>query len=209
MKLQLSLVLFAAVALCNAKVFDRQALSYAPIPKDIYQPPTKSGETTLLDFIKSREDLSELSKLVEQTPAFSTSADWQYTFIAPSNEAFNNTGEYYKTFASTPKGRWWSGQMLQHHYIPNSRLYTSNFTAEKTRFQLGSYLYASAEIKGGDLVLNNVATIVEANIPVTNGLVHISDRILAGDAMIYEADIGTTKQGFIPGSCSNPNLPYC
>ncbi|KAH7477709.1 hypothetical protein FOMA001_g9093 [Fusarium oxysporum f. sp. matthiolae] len=70
MKLQLSLVLFAAVALCNAKVFDRQALSYAPIPEEIYQPPTKSGETTLLDFIKSREDLSELSKLVEQTPGW-------------------------------------------------------------------------------------------------------------------------------------------
>ncbi|KAF5702849.1 hypothetical protein FMUND_13275 [Fusarium mundagurra] len=129
-------------------------------------------ETTLLDFIKSRDDLSELSKLVEQTPgfaqAFGTSADWQYTFIAPSNEAFNNTGEYCKTFASTPKGRWWSGQMLQYHYIPNSRLYTSNFTTEKTRFQMGSYLYASAQIKGGDLVLNNVATIVEADIPVTN-----------------------------------------
>ncbi|KAG5751250.1 hypothetical protein H9Q69_011186 [Fusarium xylarioides] len=213
MKFQLSLVLFAAVASCNAKVFDRQALSYAPIPDDIYQPPTKSGETTLLDLIKSRDDLSELSKLVEATPgfaqAFSTSADWQYTFIAPSNEAFNNTGEYYKTFASTPKGRWWSGQMLQHHYIPNSRLYTANFTTEKTRFQLGSYLYASTQVKGGDLVLNNVATIVEGDIPVTNGIVHISDRILAPDAMIYEADIGTTKQGFIPGSCSNPDLPYC
>ncbi|KAJ0126355.1 Retrovirus-related Pol polyprotein from transposon TNT 1-94 [Fusarium oxysporum f. sp. albedinis] len=98
---------------------------------------------------------------------------------------------------------------VQHHYIPNSRLYASNFTEDNTRIQLGSYLWASAEIKGGDLVLNNVATIVEANIPVTNGLVHMSDRILAGDAMIYEADIGTTKQGFIPGSCSNPDLPYC
>ncbi|SCV60939.1 uncharacterized protein FFFS_15508 [Fusarium fujikuroi] len=213
MKFQPSLVLFAAAALCNAKVFDRQALSYAPIPYDIYQPPTDSLETTLLDLIKSRDDLSELLKLVEETPgfaqAFSTSADWQYTFIAPSNEAFNNTGEYYKSFASTPKGRWWFGQMLQHHYIPNSRLYTGNFTTQKTRIQLGSYLYASAQIKDGDLVLNNVATIVEPDIPVTSGIVHISDRILAPDAMVYEADIGTTKQGFIPGSCSNPNLPYC
>lgn len=68
MKFQPSLVLFAAAALCNAKVFDRQALSYAPIPDDIYQPPADSSETTLLDLIKSRDDLSELLKLVEETP---------------------------------------------------------------------------------------------------------------------------------------------
>ncbi|KAF9784828.1 hypothetical protein IL306_006996, partial [Fusarium sp. DS 682] len=172
MKFQLHLALYAAVALCEAKVFDRLPLSYAPIPDGIYQPPSKGAETTLLNFIKSRDDLSKLLNVVEQTPgfaeAFITSADWQYTFIAPSNEAFNNTGEYYETFARTPKGSWWSGQMLQHHYIPNSRFYTSNFTEKKTRIQLGSYLWASTQIKGGDLVINDVATIVEADIPVTN-----------------------------------------
>jgi hypothetical protein len=70
MRFQPLLVLYAAVASCDAKVFDRQALSYAPIPEGIYQPPAKSGETTLLDFIKSRDDLSELSKLVEETPGW-------------------------------------------------------------------------------------------------------------------------------------------
>lgn len=68
MKFQPSLVLCAAAALCSAKVFDRQALSYAPISDDIYQPPVDSSETTLLDLIKSRDDLSELLKLVEETP---------------------------------------------------------------------------------------------------------------------------------------------
>lgn len=63
-------VLSACTLACfaQAKVFDRQPLSYASIPEDIYEPPNKSGETTLLDFIKSRDDLSELAKVVEQTP---------------------------------------------------------------------------------------------------------------------------------------------
>lgn len=43
----------------------------------------------------------------------------------------------------------------------------------------------------------------------SKGIVHITDRILAGDSMIYEADIERTPQGFIPGSCSNPSVPYC
>lgn len=58
--------------------------------------------------------------------------------------------------------------MLQHHYIPNSQLYVRNFTEEKTRIQMGSYLWASTQIKDGDLVLNNVATVLENDIPITN-----------------------------------------
>jgi uncharacterized surface protein with fasciclin (FAS1) repeats len=94
--------------------------------------------------------------------------NWQYTFFAPSNTAFNNTGRYYNTFSPTPKGKWWTGQMLQHHYIPNSRLYKSNFTEKRTRIQLGSYLWASTQIKDGSLVLNNVANVVDSDISVTN-----------------------------------------
>lgn len=194
MKPQFFFATCALVSPAVAKVFDRPPLSYAPIPKGIYRAPNEPDETTLLDFIESREDLSELAKVVKETPgeshylcissprkkeqiltqhaqgfieAFSTSATWQYTFFAPSNEAFNNTGRYYNTFAPTPKGMWWTGQMLQHHYIPNSRLYKANFTTEKTRIQLGSYLWASAQIKDDSLVLNNVAKVVEGDIAVT------------------------------------------
>ena len=100
--------------------------------------------------------------------AFATSVNWQYTFFAPSNTAFNNTGQYYNEFAGTPKGQWWVGQMLQHHYIPNSILYTANFTEEKTRIQSGSYLFLGTQIVDGDLVLNNAATVVDKDLPVTN-----------------------------------------
>lgn len=188
MKVSNLLGLSALATIAQAKVFDRPPLSYAKIPEGTYVPPNEPGETTLLDFIKSRDDLSELAKVVEDTPgksnrpctrsstkseegfsqALATSTDWQYTFFAPSNEAFNNTGQYYETFAPTAKGKWWTGQMLQHHYVPNSRLHTSNFTEEKTRIQMGSYLWASTQLKDGDLVLNNVATVIEGDLPVTN-----------------------------------------
>lgn len=100
--------------------------------------------------------------------AFATSVNWQYTFFAPSNTAFNNTGQYYNEFAGTPKGQWWVGQMLQHHYIPNSILYAANFTEEKTRVQSGSYLFLGTQLVDGDLVLNNAATVVDKDLPVTN-----------------------------------------
>ncbi|CAG9952166.1 unnamed protein product [Clonostachys rosea f. rosea IK726] len=213
MKLLFLLSTLGLVVVGQAKVFDRQVLSYAPIPEGTYVPPKKSGEVTLFDFIRSRDDLSELAKVVSEAPgfaqAFDTSVNWQYTFFAPSNTAFNNTGQYYNEFAGTPKGQWWVGQMLQHHYIPNSILYAANFTEEKTRIQSGSYLFIGAQLVDGGLVLNNAATVVDKDRHVTNGIVHVIDRILAGDSMIYEGDIKKTTQGFIPGSCSNLNLSYC
>lgn len=68
MKLLSLLPILGLAAVGQAKVFDRQILSYAPIPEGTYVPPTKPGEVTLLDFIKSRDDLSELAKVVSETP---------------------------------------------------------------------------------------------------------------------------------------------
>lgn len=33
--------------------------------------------------------------------AFNTTPTWNFTFFAPSNEAFNNTGAYFETYANT------------------------------------------------------------------------------------------------------------
>jgi hypothetical protein len=51
-----------------AAVVDRQLLSYAPIPTDAYTPPVNSTTTTLLDLVKSRPELSNLSSMIERVP---------------------------------------------------------------------------------------------------------------------------------------------
>jgi len=38
---------------------------------------------------------------------------------------------------------------------------------------------------------------------------HIIDRILDPSAQLLEAEFPKVSQGFISGSCSNPQLPYC
>ncbi|RMJ16101.1 hypothetical protein CDV36_004229 [Fusarium kuroshium] len=200
--------LAASTSLCE--IVDRQPLTFAPVPDDTYVAPASD---TLLDFIQSREDLSILSSTLDQLGGFvqalNTSATWQYTFFAPSNDAFNNTGEYFETFAKTAKGKWWLGNLIQHHYVPNAKLKTTDFSSSTVRLQTSTYLYVSAKKADGDLVLNNVATVTEGDLPVTNGIVHIIDRILDPSAQIFESDLPQVKQGFIPGSCSNPLLPYC
>jgi uncharacterized surface protein with fasciclin (FAS1) repeats len=100
--------------------------------------------------------------------AFDTAPTWSYTLFAPSNTAFNNTGEYYSTFIATPKGKWWLGNLIQHHYVPNSQLETSAFTTSYTRIQTGSFLFIGTQVVDGQLVLNNVSTVTSGNLPVTS-----------------------------------------
>ncbi|KAF2497657.1 FAS1 domain-containing protein [Lophium mytilinum] len=213
----ISALLFLPV--CITAVIARDPLSYVPDPPGLYTAAKPSGVTTLLDLIKSRPELSQLADTI-QIPAgfdkaFDTAPTWPFTYFAPSNEAFNHTGQYYETYASTPKGKMWLGNLLNHHYIPNSALTTSNFNSTLTRIQTGSYLYISTQSVSGTLTLNNIAKVVEGNIPVTRsanlkqGIVHVIDRILDPSAQVYELDQPQIGQEFIAGSCLNLDLPYC
>ncbi|OBT60913.1 hypothetical protein VE03_10805 [Pseudogymnoascus sp. 23342-1-I1] len=164
-------------------------------------------------FVKSRDDLTSLASVLAECggflQAFDSPTTWSYTFFAPSNTAFNNTGAYFSTFAATPKGKWWLGNLIQHHYVPNTQLKTSAFNTSSTRIQTGSFLYVGTKIVGDQLVLNNVAAVTDANIPVTNGIVHVIDHILDPSAQLFMTDVAKTSQAFIAGSCSNPLLTYC
>ncbi|KAB2569032.1 hypothetical protein DBV05_g12290 [Lasiodiplodia theobromae] len=152
--------------------FARVPLSYVPEPDGLYSPPKSDDAVTLLDVVRSRSDLSKLAEVIEQPAGFSKAFDtypsWKFTFFAPSDEAFNNTGAYFETYSKTPKGIWWIGNVINHHYIPNTALTQDDFNSTLSRLQTGSYLYVSAQLLDGTLTLNAVARVIEADIPVTN-----------------------------------------
>ncbi|KAH6683948.1 FAS1 domain-containing protein [Halenospora varia] len=191
----------------------RKPLTYGTIPAGTYSPPKNSSVITLLDLVKSRDDLTTLAGVLAECggflQAFDTAATWSYTFFAPSNAAFNNTGAYFSTYAATSKGKRWLGNLIQHHYVPNSQLKTSSFNTSYTRIQTGSFLYVGTQIIEGQLMLNKVSTVTSGDLPVTSGIVHVIDHILDPSAQIFELEVGKTSQSFIAGSCSNPKLPYC
>lgn len=120
----------------------------------------------MLDAISRRLEMTT-DDSIGFSEAFDTAPSWSYTFFAPSDTAFRNTGAYYSTFAATPKGKWWLGNLLQHHYVPNSQLLVKNFNSTYTRFQTGTFLFVGAQIVNGNLTLNKISTVTEADIPVT------------------------------------------
>ncbi|GLA60468.1 hypothetical protein AtubIFM54640_000922 [Aspergillus tubingensis] len=178
-------------------------LNYRNIPG--YVASSSSNATTALDFIKSRSDLSILSEKIDElggfAQAFDTDPDWKFTFFAPNNDAFETyTGAYFDSFEPTPKGKWWLGNTIIHHYVPNSELTSASFNETLQRFQTATYLFVSSQVQDGTVVLNQVARVVESDIPVTSGVVHIIDRILDPSAQVFETDLPRMSQTFIAGN---------
>lgn len=58
--------------------------------------------------------------------------------------------------------------MIQHHYVPNSKLSTTEFSTKPSRIQTSTFLYVGTQIVDGTLLLNNVASVTEGNIEITN-----------------------------------------
>lgn len=91
---------FTALAIAS-----QDPLSYRSVDA-VYTPSKTANTTTLFDFVSSRPDLSNLTAVIERTSgfkeAFDTEPTWSFTFFAPNNDAFENTGRYFLTFDETP-----------------------------------------------------------------------------------------------------------
>lgn len=60
-------LVFVGALLTQGEVLDRQPLSFATLPDGTYVAPKSDNVVTLLDFVKSRDDLSIFASIAEQT----------------------------------------------------------------------------------------------------------------------------------------------
>lgn len=67
MRFQHVFLVFGVALVAHCEVRDRLPLSFAPIPDGTYIAPVASNVTTLLDFIRSQDELSILLSMVEET----------------------------------------------------------------------------------------------------------------------------------------------
>jgi hypothetical protein len=106
MKLISTLVVTCLAVCSSALAATEDPLIYRNV-NPFYVTPKSPNTTTLLEFIKSRSDLSRLSEALDKvggfSEAFGTDPTWKFTFFAPNNDAFEkNVGRYFTTFESTP-----------------------------------------------------------------------------------------------------------
>lgn len=156
------------------------------------------GSQTVLDIIRTDPRLESFQLLVQAAGLSDNLAqDGPFTVFAPTNEALAQLDELQKSAAvagdATPT------DILLYHIVNGS--YTSAAIANQRAIQTleGSRLFfdVNTDSASGEqtTMLNEVGSIVEADIPASNGVVHIVDRLapLPAQGTIFSSQVGSAQ----------------
>lgn len=120
-----------------------------------------------------RPELSTLNKLIAEAGLANTlKGPGPYTVFAPSDEAFKAVPA--KTLAELSANKELLRSVLTYHVVPG-RLASADVKNEGVKTVQGANLGLS---KSGSFVTVEDAMVVQGDVPATNGVVHVIDRVL-------------------------------
>lgn len=134
---------------------------------------TPSAPTTLADTAARTPQLSTLNKLIADAGMTETLRQpGPYTVFAPSDEAFKAVPA--KTLAELGSNKALLKSVLSYHVLPG-KVTSADVHNGKAKTVQGSEL---ALAKAGGVVTVEDAMVTQADVPASNGVVHVIDRVL-------------------------------
>lgn len=163
----------------------------------LYQNITSNGvvyavnSVLLLPFISSAVLTSPSSNytsflILADAATFNATIDAsQTTLLPPSEAAFATLPNYVQHYLLSIKGEADLRAILGLHIIPNKVLYSSLLPNTNQTTQSGATLQFSLNSSSNQVVINNVATIEQADVLTSNGVVQGIDRILYPSGFVF------------------------
>jgi uncharacterized surface protein with fasciclin (FAS1) repeats len=134
---------------------------------------TTSAPATIAETTAMTPELSTLSKLINDAGLTQTlSAAGPYTVFAPSDAAFKAVPA--KTMDELAKDKELLKSVLAYHVVPG-KLTSAEVKNGNTKTVQGANVALS---KAGTFVTVEDAMVTQADVPATNGVVHVIDRVL-------------------------------
>ncbi len=141
---------------------------------DVAKTPTDAA-----DIVDVAADTPELSTLVEAVTAAGLAETLQgegpFTVFAPTNEAFDAlpAGELDRLLKPANKAE--LAKILKYHVVSGEIMSSDLTNGQKAKTVEGGTLTVTIN---GKTVKVNDATVVKADVPASNGVVHVIDRVL-------------------------------
>lgn len=134
---------------------------------------TTAGPSTIADTAAATPQLSTLNKLIADAGLAETlKGAGPYTVFAPSDEAFKAVPA--KTMQELAANKELLKALLTYHVIPGKVM-----AAEVKNGNMKTVHGASVAVaKAGGFVTVEEAMVQQADVPATNGVVHVIDRVL-------------------------------
>lgn len=132
-----------------------------------------SAPVSIADTTAKTPSLSTLNKLIGDAGLTDTlRGAGPYTVFAPTDEAFKAVPA--KTLESLAKDKEQLKAVLMYHVVPG-KVVAADIKSGKTKTAQGADVVVS---KAGGFVTVEEALVTQADVPASNGVVHVIDRVL-------------------------------
>lgn len=139
-------------------------------------PPDGTGN--IAEVASSNDNFSDLVSALEDAGLISTlEGDGPFTVFAPTNDAFANLDVNISELNNDQLT-----EILSYHVIGGTEVASGDLQAEQSvEASAGGNLFITAN---GDVVVNDRATVVDADIEASNGVIHAVDQVLLPDSYL-------------------------
>ncbi len=139
-------------------------------------PPSETGN--IVEVAQSNDDFSDLVSALSDADLVSTlEGDGPFTVFAPTNDAFANLGVDLSTLSTDQLV-----EVLSYHVL-DGNIASGDLTPPQSAEALdgGDLFITSAD---GNVIINDNATVVNADVEASNGVIHAIDQVLLPDGYL-------------------------
>ena len=145
----------------------------------------------IVDVASGNEDFSTLVQAVQAADLVDTlRGDGPFTVFAPTNAAFNDLPEGALNALLRPENQDLLTELISYHVVLDE--VTSDELATGTVDTLNGG--ASVNVSPGRIVIND-ASVVQADVPASNGVIHVVNRVLVPEGLLEELQARTAIRG--------------
>lgn len=143
-------------------------------------PPAAQAEADdnhVVDVVQANPSLKTLASVIDETDANEVlELQGPYTVFAPSDEAFNALPAETRQRLLQPENRQQLAQILFYHVVPG-QVSADQLQSGDVKTVEGANVNVQVDQTANQVRVND-ATVTQADIPASNGVVHIVDRVI-------------------------------
>ncbi|MBE9015484.1 beta-Ig-H3/fasciclin [Chroococcidiopsis sp. CCALA 051] len=143
-------------------------------------PPAAQAEADdnhVVDVVQANPSLKTLASVIDETDANEVlELQGPYTVFAPSDDAFNALPAETRQRLLQPENRQQLAQILFYHVVPG-QVSANQLQSGDVKTVEGANVNVQVDQTANQVTVND-ATVTQADIPASNGVIHIVDRVI-------------------------------
>lgn len=143
-------------------------------------PPAAQAEADdnhVVDVVQANPSLKTLASVIDETDANEVlELQGPYTVFAPSDDAFNALPAETRQRLLQPENRQQLAQILFYHVVPG-QVSANQLQSGDVKTVEGANVNVKVDQTANQVTVND-ATVTQADIPASNGVIHIVDRVI-------------------------------